>query len=116
MTVSQIVKKYLNDNGFDGLYGDHCGCGLDDFMPCDGECSSCEPAYKHICPGADKCPDAETCESGGSIGVDCYGPNKQSGPRTGDADNLFADFSDLIISFFVKIAEAINKILDFFKR
>jgi len=28
MDVKDIVKKYLTDNGFDGLAGDECGCGI----------------------------------------------------------------------------------------
>ena len=81
MIVAQIVRKYLEENGYDGLcggLGNSCGCGLDDFMPCDGDCSDCEPAYKHLCPGADKCPDADTCESGGSLGTYCYGTVKST--------------------------------------
>ena len=77
MIVAQIVRKYLEENGYDGLCGDSCGCGLDDFMPCDADCTDCEPAYKHLCPGSDKCPDADTCESGGSVGTFCYGPVKK---------------------------------------
>jgi len=56
MTVKEIIEKYLQDNRFDGLCGDDCGCGLgEDFMPCMGEGSDiCEPAYKIVCtPGGE---------------------------------------------------------------
>lgn len=47
MTVADIVRKYLTDNGYDGLCTDGCGCSLDEFMPC---CSDgvpdCVPAYR----------------------------------------------------------------------
>lgn len=76
MNVRKIVKKYLEENGYYGLCGDSCGCGLDDLMPCDGDCQSCEPAYKHVCPGVGKCPNADTCESGGGVDLFCYGPKK----------------------------------------
>ena len=51
MTVIEIVKEYLKSNGFDGLCGDECGCGLDDLVACDGDFSQCSPAYKHKCLG-----------------------------------------------------------------
>jgi hypothetical protein len=64
MTVKEIVIKYLEENGFEGLVcwntsWDGCGCGIEDLMPCDGECiDRCEPAYKVPCTGED-------CEYGG---------------------------------------------------
>ena len=49
MNVKQIVKEYLEKNGFDGLYTPiECGCKLDDLMPCyllGSSCSDCEPGY-----------------------------------------------------------------------
>jgi hypothetical protein len=54
MNIKEIVKKYLKDNGFDGLAGDNCGCGLDDLMPCEEPSIDCVLA-KHIkCEG---CPN-----------------------------------------------------------
>ena len=48
MTVKEIVKKYLEENGFDGLYCDDCGCKTDDLIPCDNEgCLDCQPGYKN---------------------------------------------------------------------
>ncbi len=46
MNVHDIVKKYLEDNGYDGLCTDECGCHIDDLMPCCQEgIISCEPGY-----------------------------------------------------------------------
>ena len=49
MTIKQIIRKYLDENGYDGLCLPdlECGCGLDDFAPCpDGINEECEPAYR----------------------------------------------------------------------
>lgn len=51
MIAKDLLKKALADMGADGLYNGYlgcdeaCGCGLDDFIPCD-ECNldECEPA------------------------------------------------------------------------
>ena len=48
--VLEIVKKYLEDNGYDGLYNDDCGCCLDDLAPCDSNCLNCTPGYKQPVP------------------------------------------------------------------
>jgi len=50
--VKEIVKEYLERNGFDGLwFSDGCGCCIEDLMPCDGNVSLCEPGYKQIIDG-----------------------------------------------------------------
>ncbi len=36
-TVEEIVKQWLEANGYGGLYDEECGCSLDDLMPCGGE-------------------------------------------------------------------------------
>lgn len=48
MTVEKIIIKYLKQKGFDGLVQpDHeCGCEISDLIPCDLDCSYCEPGYK----------------------------------------------------------------------
>jgi len=49
MTVIEIVLKYLNDNGYDGLCSECCGCGKDDLSPCNcDDVLACSPAYKRI--------------------------------------------------------------------
>lgn len=57
MTVLDIVKKYLRDNGFDGLAGDDCGCALEDgIAPCEScGIENCVPGRKVPCPGPDEC-------------------------------------------------------------
>lgn len=47
MIVDEIIKKYLKDNGFDGLCNPdmECGCKLEDFRPCGEDFGECEPAY-----------------------------------------------------------------------
>lgn len=44
------IINYLVKNGFDGLYNNDCGCGLDDLMPCGNidNMHRCKPAKKYI--------------------------------------------------------------------
>ena len=50
MDVKGIIKKYLDDNGFDGLFSpEECACDKDDLFPCDGSNSDCLPGYKIEC-------------------------------------------------------------------
>ena len=43
ITVKEIVKKYLKENGYDGLVGNECGCDIDDLFPCGLEgCENCD--------------------------------------------------------------------------
>ena len=48
MDCKGIVKKYLNDNKYDGLVSEdfECGCELDDLMPCGFDVHDCWPGYK----------------------------------------------------------------------
>ncbi len=71
MTVNEIVRSWLVDNGYDGLFCSDmpCACEADDLAPC-GEMHGtwCEPGYKHPCDGR-----GEECEG------DCgwhMGPSK----------------------------------------
>jgi hypothetical protein len=49
--VLEIVKKHLEDNGYDGLYHDNdCGCTLDDLGACSCFCLECTPGYKQPVP------------------------------------------------------------------
>jgi hypothetical protein len=57
MTIQQIVKCWLIDHKYDGLYGEECGCTVDDLMPC-GEPGECEAGYRTKC-------NPETCSVGG---------------------------------------------------
>ena len=56
LTLKQIVKKYLTENGFDGLYNSDnaCGCKKFDLFPCDGDGSyDCKPGYLGLLDGAE---------------------------------------------------------------
>lgn len=52
MTIIEIVKQYLEANGFDGLVQPdaECGCDLSDLQPCSENFAECRPAYKHPDP------------------------------------------------------------------
>jgi hypothetical protein len=58
MTLRDIIIEGLKAAGYDGLQNEECGCGLDDFAPCDEPSYRCEPAYRRKC---EDCPilDAE---------------------------------------------------------
>ena len=54
MTVKEIIKQYLREHGYDGLYSDNeCGCEIDDLGPCDGTLDDCMPGYKVPCDCGD---------------------------------------------------------------
>jgi len=56
--VQDIVKKFLKDNGYDGLHnGDECGCGDEDLMCCGDTFSSCTVAFRCTDPKCDVDPD-----------------------------------------------------------
>jgi len=48
MNVLEIVKEYLIQNGYDGLYNTagECACLIEDLAPCSESCSDCELDYK----------------------------------------------------------------------
>ena len=48
IAVEEIVRQYLIEHGYDGLYSDvlECGCSLDDLMPCEGSPFKCVPGYR----------------------------------------------------------------------
>ncbi len=51
MNVKEIVKKFLEDNGFDGLWSNdnECGCEISDLMPCGQvEENDCSPGVKIV--------------------------------------------------------------------
>lgn len=59
MTVYEIVKDYLEKNGYTELCGDECACQIDDLMPCTSVCClDCKPAYYHDCQ---KCEQLQEC-------------------------------------------------------
>ncbi|MBW1779344.1 MAG: hypothetical protein JRL30_01270 [Deltaproteobacteria bacterium] len=58
-TVYEIVYEYLKANGYDGLYGEDCGCGLNDIMTCCEDCGNCHAGVKVPC-------NPEACEADGT--------------------------------------------------
>lgn len=51
-TVKEIIKEYLEKNGYGGLYGadcHDCACSLDDLMTCDEPGVDCTPGYRGAC-------------------------------------------------------------------
>ena len=68
MTVSEIVREYLEHHGYDGLHDDaECGCKLDDLAPCDEMRSVCRAGY--LCK-----PDPEYHDPDVEF---CIGPEKE---------------------------------------
>ena len=53
MNVREIVKAYLIENGFDGLYNpdnqDGCGCKINDLFPCEEIQDECCAGYLVKC-------------------------------------------------------------------
>ena len=78
MTVKEIIINYLKKNGYDGLCGDSCGCGLNDFQPCDEDFGNCEPAYFHPNPDCSKCDVLCDAYDGDQVTV-CYKTDKPKG-------------------------------------
>ena len=59
-TVLDIVRDWLKNHGYDGLWSeDDCGCEVDDLAPCGGQdMCRCHPGYRHSCTEA--CASEET--------------------------------------------------------
>lgn len=53
-TIKEIVKEYLEKNGYDGLLNDDCACLLNDLYPC-GEIGNCQAGYKGACTCGEGC-------------------------------------------------------------
>ena len=70
MTVKEIVKKYLGENGYDGLYcNGKCACKLSNLTDYCEDPTDCKPGYKHECDTCDlsddECTDTEDRYPGG---------------------------------------------------
>lgn len=52
MELFDITKKWLEENGYDGLslLEEDCGCALEDFMPCCEPSPRCEAGYCREAP------------------------------------------------------------------
>jgi len=72
-TVREIVRDWLVEHGYDGLYDSECGCGVCDLMPCDGPWSmTCRAGY------------AGPCDEPEFEGYECIGPQKRGAAGDGD--------------------------------
>ena len=59
MTVHDIIKGWLIEHGYDGLYhANDCGCEVGDLFPCGEVQNDCAPGHKIPC-------DPETCSADG---------------------------------------------------
>ena len=56
MNARQIVRLYLESNGFDGLWTEDCGCGTGDLMPCGEFGRECVPGYVRMGGEEDEFP------------------------------------------------------------
>ena len=72
ITVKQILIDYLKSHDCDGLAGDSCGCGIDDFAACESCSMDCQPAKKIVV----HCDDCTTLCDAAGVGNDgyCYKP------------------------------------------
>lgn len=52
LTVTEIIKGWLKEHGYDGLCDpkNECGCGLDYLGVCTSFIGNCKPAYRHPDP------------------------------------------------------------------
>ena len=58
LKVGEIILKYLEDNGYDGLYCSYipCGCKKEDLAPCEGPITNCQAGYLMKCDCGEECP------------------------------------------------------------
>ena len=54
-TVKDIIKEYLERNGYDGLFYDDCGCYLEDLVPCGENFEWCKTGYVGACNCGEGC-------------------------------------------------------------
>jgi hypothetical protein len=61
-SVKKIVKKWLKQNGYNGLYSESesCGCEMADLMPCGSDgIENCKAGHKKIVTEEMKAADPE---------------------------------------------------------
>lgn len=75
MNVREIIIKYLDENGFDGLVNPGlCGCSKDEICLCEGiNDNECQPAYKRCCV---VCSQKRNCELYSDGAMFCYHPER----------------------------------------
>lgn len=62
MNIREIVKQWLIDNKYDGLYSDDCACVIDDLIPCDFVEAGCKAGHRIPCPGKERCDFYGDCK------------------------------------------------------
>jgi len=69
MEIREIVKDYLEEHGYDGLFQPGvCGCIINDLMPCCEPGTDCEAGHRCDCPSEDseymvkrdRCPQCQS--------------------------------------------------------
>ena len=65
MDCLDIIIRYLQNHGYDGLYHEtECGCEIDNLAPCGNDFSECKPGYKVAPPVGTDCDfDFYICDS-----------------------------------------------------
>jgi len=62
MNAKEILKAWLTERGYDGLWNSEqeCACLLGDLAPCESDPGNCEPGYKVTCvhPRCDFCRES----------------------------------------------------------
>lgn len=54
MTLKEIVREYLKEHGYDGLFSEaDCACLADDLFPCDSPRDDCQPGHRLPCDCGD---------------------------------------------------------------
>jgi len=55
VTAKEIMIDWLTTHGYDGLYGEECGCLLDDLMPCGEGCEGCQGGVRMDIAASTRC-------------------------------------------------------------
>jgi len=78
MEVTDIVIKYIEENGFDGLYNSdlECGCGKDEYFSCGDLKMECAAVYRHESP--ETCPPDCDMDCFSNKNFDVYNCDKKS--------------------------------------
>jgi len=80
MNVKEIVSFYLKANGYDGLFGENCGCFANELFAkalCNCNPEKCQPGYKQII----------TDRENDAYGKDGIGPKKPKKARRAPASS-----------------------------
>ena len=66
MDIREIVRLWLEQNGYDGLYWPwlECGCFLDDLMPCDEPSCRCTAGFAGVNEDGNRVIQAEAGKEG----------------------------------------------------